>query len=133
MQLSRRLLLRAAAWSVGWAALGWLPAKRGSAPRPALLALLSDPESGAVVGRAFLAGFPAERARVRLERELWRNLEVSAHTPARRLRAQLSRAVKRDFATGNVVVVAGWTLSRTEARLAALAALELDTRRPRWT
>lgn len=41
----------------------------------------------------------------------------------RTLRAAIQRRRERDFREGNVVLIDGWVMARTEARLCALAAL----------
>jgi hypothetical protein len=40
-----------------------------------------------------------------------------------KLRNHLGNAIKADFESGRIVVLDGWVVSRTEARIAALAAL----------
>jgi hypothetical protein len=46
-----------------------------------------------------------------------------AHADAGELRVLLQRQQRQDFERGRIVTVHGWILSRTEARLCALAAL----------
>ncbi len=43
-------------------------------------------------------------------------------------RAELGMRIRQDFASGRVLLVQGWCLSRTEARVCALAALTVDDR-----
>jgi hypothetical protein len=106
----------------------WLqPADGRPAGGAHLLAMLGRPESAAAVGRAFLAGHPAEADRSRLTARLERTLRGQgcdpAHDRSERLRAALAREIRADFAGARVVRVGGWVLSETEARLCGLAAL----------
>lgn len=48
------------------------------------------------------------------------------------LSAAMSARIKADFATGDIVIVEGWALSLTEARLCALIALEAEDGRDVW-
>jgi hypothetical protein len=129
--MKRRQFLSAFALSgVLWTAWqsrarAWLPSGRGAADR--LVAVLRRPASAAVVGRAYLAGHPAEADRAWLAAQLGGDLRCQDCDPARsdatRLRAGLARQLRADFAQSRVVRVDGWVLSVTEARLCALAAL----------
>jgi len=96
-------------------------------PVSRLIPLLAGPESAASVGRAYLALHPEERSLALLAGLL--RLDAAAEGPDRRpqdLRRALSRRIRRDFQRGDVVRVRGWMLSRSEARVAAAAALLLD-------
>jgi hypothetical protein len=73
------------------------------------------------LGARYLVAHPAERSRVRLSRLL-----IPADEGA--IPAQLLRGIARDWAANHVVVVDGWLLARTEARLCALLQLEEDPR-----
>jgi hypothetical protein len=112
-----------------WAgqARAWLPAAGGSPAAARLLAVLARPDSAAVVGRAYLARYPAEADRDRLAARLDQALRCQDCDPARartdQLRAALAGRTRADFAAARVVVVDGWVLSETEARLCGLAAL----------
>jgi hypothetical protein len=93
----------------------------------ALLAVLADPRSAAVVGAAYLAVTPAEADREVLLTRLASALRLGRTVPETgALRARLAARVERDFATGATCSVDGWVLSRTEARLGALAAVARD-------
>jgi hypothetical protein len=79
-------------------------------------------ESVVRVGEAYRAAYPDEDDQSLLERELpdldgARGAELDA-----RLRL-LDERVRQDFADGDVVLVDGWLLSRTEARAAALVSI----------
>lgn len=73
----------------------------------------------AAVGEAYLATAPGERDEAVLRAALPPH---GADDPEAAL-AELAPAIAEDFATGRTVVLDGWLLSLTEARVAALAAL----------
>jgi hypothetical protein len=117
------------ALGAGWAgpARAWLLPAAGRPAGARLLTMLARPDSAAVVGRAFLAGRPAEADRDRLAARLDQALRCQDCDPAQAragpLRAALARQIRADFAGSRVVRVEGWVLSETEARLCGLAAL----------
>jgi hypothetical protein len=120
--------LGGALWAA-WAgqARAWLQLAGATPAEARLLAVLARPDSAAAVGRAYLAGHPAEADRARLAAGLAEAARCQdcdpAQAPAERLRAALARPIRADFAAARVVRVDGWVLSATEARLCALAAL----------
>jgi len=71
------------------------------------------------VGRAYLAEYGTSQI-----------IAALAHDPALEIlrsgqsHSMLLRRAKQDFADGNIVLVDGWMLSRTEAHICALAALQ---------
>jgi hypothetical protein len=88
---------------------------------PLLAGLLADRRSAEAVGLAYLRTIDhADLSREDLMQGL--PAEFSAMAPAERQQA-IGARIRRDFAEGVVVTVDGWMLSRTEARLCALAAL----------
>lgn len=88
-----------------------------------LVGALRHRGSAARVGVAYLAGHDGEHDTGHLVAALNRGLDD--RSPERpRLRAALDRRIRADFAESETVRVQGWVLSRTEARLCALAALE---------
>jgi len=94
----------------------------GAAQAAAALAAppVRDLDAAARIGRAALAegALPADAAALR------RELDAGA-APVRALFARDWRpAIRSDFAAGRIVRIAGWQLSRTEAGLCALAALD---------
>lgn len=130
--LSRRSLLKRLALVV---LAGALPAglraqnadRRWRPPSARLTRCLSDPQSAAVLGARYLARMPEEADRELLARLIAgarRRALRLARADTRRLRALLARQQRADFACGRTVCLDGWVLSRTEARLCALAALE---------
>lgn len=81
---------------------------------------MSDPDLDALIrlGAVYAADEPAEAANL---------ARLADGLPADRTAAR--RSVAADFTAGHVVVVDGWVLARTEARLALMA---WSTRRPPW-
>jgi len=82
-----------------------------------------DLQAAAHVGRRYLENTPSERS----EQRLWeRVLDTPPGDSAASIQQITDRArVRRelDFREGDLVAIDGWLLSRTEARLCALAAL----------
>ncbi len=126
----RRFLLLAAALGAGAAAS---PVLRGawSDGRPAshaarLLDCFGDLESARAVGSACLEVLNDERSTTTLLQAIERELggEAVYQETAYRLRTRITDMVRRDFEALDIVRVRGWVLSRNEARLYALAALE---------
>lgn len=123
MTLSRRLLLLAAA------AIGLAPADARAAPRcdaAARLARLARPAASArALGLAYLARRPEEASPARLAGLVLAALALGegdlATLDDRRLAALVAARVRAEFAAGALESAGGWMLSRTEARLLALA------------
>jgi len=125
--ISRRainaLIAGAAAWPCSGAALLILPT---ATVKRLLLSILEQPGSAHTIGSAYLDSLPPDaRAADRLANAIVCTAECDARTmrSTEALRKQISIRVRKDFAEGAVVIVAGWVLSETEARLYALAAL----------
>jgi hypothetical protein len=89
-----------------------------------------QPENAAMVsvGRAYLDQTPQEANAARLRQLLDLAAEVRAATLPGPEKERLALRQSEDFRTGQTVLVQGWVLSRTEARLYALAALQSETR-----
>jgi hypothetical protein len=92
-----------------------------------LAGTFDHPHSAAAIGRTYLRQYPAEAAPQRLASEIARDLDcLGCRLPRAEeahLRSAVRERIRRDFAEGVVVNVDGWVLSRTEARLCAIAAL----------
>jgi hypothetical protein len=123
--LSRRRVVAAP-----FAALAMLPwrgtAADDEAPAGAarLAALMRHRASARVLGRAYLAEAGEEASPALLACRIGAacGLDASALAalPEPALRRALADAVRRDFAQGDTVMVRGWVLARSEARLYAL-------------
>ena len=126
VDLTRRRLLIAAAAIVGAAAAGpsaLLPLieRMTSADAAGLLrGLITHRESAAQLGRTYLDAHPNEARRAALMRQLAGPIAL---TSAERAAREVATRVRADYAMGRTVVIEGWVLSRTEARLYALVAL----------
>jgi hypothetical protein len=126
--LSRRRVLAAPI-----AALTMLPWRRAVAADDEALAavarlaaLMRHRASARVLGRAYLAEARQEASPTQLACRIGEACGAGpgalAALPEPAVRHALAAAVRRDFTTGNTVVVRGWVLARTEARLYALCA-----------
>jgi hypothetical protein len=131
VRLSRRTFLLALAGAVPAAVAGALWSRRDAEePRADTFAgratsFVDDLDAARRLGRTYLDEHPDEAGAARLERLL---LESSARWSRAQapvdpevLRTLARRESRRDYAAGRVVPVGGWYVSRTEARLAALA------------
>jgi hypothetical protein len=101
-------------------------ARRHPRLEAALAAFFPDAGAARALGEEFLVAYPAEDERDALLRQLAGGREsaweaLAAGDPAA-LREALREAHRADLAEGRVVLVRGWLLSQTEARLCALAA-----------
>jgi hypothetical protein len=72
------------------------------------------------LGHRYLQSFPQERKRAFLKRTITGDKQVQ---DAGQLRTLLAQKREDDFRNGNIAIVDGWVLSRTEARACALVAL----------
>jgi len=75
------------------------------------------------VGRWYLAGTPAEASSAVLTDAVGAALPAGALATRAALRRAARSRIDHELATGDVVLLDGWIVSRTEARLCALAAL----------
>jgi hypothetical protein len=94
-------------------------AARVAGSRSMIAAPRIDGTSYTALGARYLHDFPHEADETSLRRHIFGNRTASA-TAMRRIACE--RAT-HDFAHANVVVVDGWLLSRSEARICALAHL----------
>ena len=87
-----------------------------------LRSLVPHGAAAAVLGATYLEREPGEATTNRLVAELVpARLRMGAFaTTDRRLASILDRRIRADFAAGRTVVLRGWIVSVTEARLAAL-------------
>ena len=87
---------------------------------------LTDPGAAERFGRAYLAAYPAEADRETLLGHLEAALfpgGTAVRSGAEAVFTRFDRVVRGEYADGEVIVVAGWLLSRSEARLYALSVL----------
>lgn len=122
--MSRRSLFRAAA-AAALAAVG--VAYRHAPTNDLLLAtrlrsLVPHGAAAAVLGIAYLRRTDAEPTTDALVAALLpgQSRPIASRTSDQQLRAALGRRIRDDFATGRTLVLRGWVVSVTEARLAAL-------------
>jgi hypothetical protein len=80
---------------------------------------------GRVVGQKYLALFPNEADHERLMHGIFGAADTLQSKNTRGVREFLRSRGNDDFEKGSIVVIDGWILSQTEARLAALAALDV--------
>jgi hypothetical protein len=122
----RSVLLAVAGW-----ALARLPLAASGAPNldvqllARLVAFLSEPGSAAALGAAYLRQAPEEADAGRLVTRLFPGASSAAleRWSDGALRSALAQRLAEDFAHSRTVILQGWVLSRSEARLFAAAAL----------
>lgn len=92
-----------------------------------LRALIRHPSLARAIGRSYRARFPEEANATTLTHLLWLDLGLpdapGRHTGAAgraQLLAALDARVRAQFGAAQTVVMQGWLLARTEARLCAL-------------
>ncbi len=85
-----------------------------------LAGLFRNPEFAREVGRKYLAIHPDEADRYRLRTTLF---GVARPRSSAALRNVLADRRRKDFEDGDIAVVDGWVLARSEARVCALVAL----------
>ena len=83
--------------------------------------LFHDKAAALAVGRRHLERYPDEGDRLVLLAALFPGGLPAADTA---LRSQLARQRQRDFETGRVVILDGWTLAISESRLCAMVELQ---------
>ena len=89
---------------------------------PLLPGFRLDPDALRHVAERYFADHPAEKSADFLKTELL--AAVAASGAGKSLVDAIAMAVRRDFATGNTVMLDGWILSRSEVRLWVLQALK---------
>ncbi|HYM82218.1 MAG TPA: hypothetical protein VEY91_12515 [Candidatus Limnocylindria bacterium] len=104
------------------------PPGRPPSPAGKLVGLLRHPASARVIGTAYLEAIPAEADAPILVDAIAAGLEggpAALRADANALRRRLLRRIEHDFELETTVRLQGWIVSRTEARLCALATLKL--------
>jgi hypothetical protein len=115
----------------GFSARRYVLANSGPEPclaPPWLWKSIGDRQSAARLGRAYLDAHPETRHCHALLTDIERTLQkqdatVSLTTDADQTASALQALLRKEYAHGEVVSVAGWVLSETEARLYALVAM----------
>lgn len=126
MSPTRRLLLLAGAVALGLRLpSGRLRAAPATDAVARLKALAGPPRSARALGLAYLARCPEEANPPLLAALVLQSLGLTvadlAAVDDRRLRPLLAARIRDDFAAARTATAGGWILSRTEARLMALA------------
>jgi hypothetical protein len=128
----RNVLLAFAGWAlVPFAALARLPRAASAASNPdarllaRLVAFFGEPASAAALGAAYLCRAPEDSEPGRLVARLFPGASsvVLERWSDSALRSALAQRLAEDFAHSRTVILQGWVLSRSEARLFAAAAL----------
>ena len=82
--------------------------------------VLTDESGARLIGTAYLSAYPAERDAISLLRHLLGPATLQGPDDFRR---RIAVRRRQDFVEGDVVLVDGWILARSEARAAALTVL----------
>jgi hypothetical protein len=95
---------------------------------PWLWKTIADRQSAARIGRTYLDAHPEIRQCHTLITDIEQTLKrqdtsVSLTADADQTASALQRLLRKEYAHGEVVSVAGWVLSKTEARLYGLVAM----------
>jgi len=86
---------------------------------PQSLSLIWDTETIKKIGNQYRLQMPSEKS----ERSLVKTLKAAVSEVSLADAPNLEEIIKKDFETGNIIIVDGWILSRTEARQCALFSL----------
>jgi hypothetical protein len=132
--ISRRRAMTASAVAALAALLPWRACLSREVARDAIahnavardaIGIFRDRSAAAAIGDAYLAQHPDDRDAPRLLRRLFGDdlAQATAGIGREDLHVRLRRQLRQDFAEGRTVLVDGWLLAETEARLCALAAL----------
>jgi len=124
--IPRRVLLAALASVLASPVLAWaIPSGAARSNRIRAERLLSDLGGAKAIGARYLALAPQESAPGFLAACLFPadGAGTCGEADPDRLRRALDDRRRRDFAAGDTVLIDGWILARTEARLCALTTL----------
>jgi hypothetical protein len=136
MKTARRsVLLAVAGWALApFTALARPPRGAAAASNPEarllarIVAFFGEPASAAALGAAYLCQAPEDAEPGHLVARLFPDTSsaVLERWSDSALRSALARRLIEDFAHSRTVILQGWVLSRSEARLFAAAALAQD-------
>lgn len=117
--ISRRRLLSSLILTV----IAVPPTSAMLAKRDGVTALLPHLHAARLIGSHYLALVPQERSATRLSESVFGDIDAAVDGPDALacLRALVDARRRRDFSTGDTVILNGWLLARTEARLCALS------------
>jgi hypothetical protein len=96
-------------------------------PQLLLYAALDEPGRACALGAACLRSLPPGQSEQQLAHAILQVVGGAATGTRQEFKRRLASLVAEDFAQGATVEADGWLLSRTEARLYALAALHLKS------
>jgi PST family polysaccharide transporter len=126
LKMKRRSVLMAVAAALtpgSLCGIGWL--HRSGTPKTVAETLFSDLGTARMIGARYLAQAAHECDAVVLAAELPAGCVVppASHHDLAGIRKSIDSQRERDFANGDTVIIDGWILARTEARLCALTVL----------
>lgn len=120
IDLSRRRLIIGTGAALAVAVIPCVRVKADPDTAARIVAVFGRPASAAAVGRAYLARFPEEASRSVLVGKL--DL-VHFRGADDELRSRLRSLAMQEYASGQVEMIDGWVLARSELRRCALATL----------
>ena len=82
--------------------------------------VLTDESGARLIGKAYVSAYPNERDRLLILKDLLGPAKLRGPEDLRR---RIAKRCQEDFIKGQVVVVDGWILAKSEARAAALTVL----------
>jgi hypothetical protein len=82
--------------------------------------ILTDQSGARLIGKVYLSAYPDERNKTLILKDL---LGPTKFYGPEDLKRRIAKCREQDFLKGEVVVVDGWILARSEARAAALTVL----------
>ncbi len=95
------------------------PANDQLLAEPELLSYIWDDNTISKIGNLYLEEFSDENSELKLIELLSNNVSTDLNENTEMLNQQITN----DYKTGNTIMIAGWVLSRTEARQCALFSL----------
>jgi len=130
LRLSRRTFLGGLLAAAATAAIGlrwWQVRRQPEFPAARLVELLTHRDSAVLLGRRYRAAVPGEDGKAPLVAALAATFGSADALPPDQdgLRRVLAERIREDFTAGRMVAVDDWLLAVTEARLCALASLDV--------
>jgi hypothetical protein len=110
--------------------ISWLEScvsdKESTIPPPDFLSHTIDRETMVTIGRAYRQKFPGENDRDKIAALLMQNHPAKDKAGKTDLQEYFEKQIEAEFASDQVVVIAGWILARTEARQCALFSITAE-------